>query len=173
LLANCHTLGNRCHNELLNTFSTAGALSKVILFSDGDLEGLMSWVLSETRAFKGVLSAQEDYCAWIDARSTTSVLLKTGCKHVSACTDLDFKISADHVRRSTAKTLEWSKKVLSEIWKRGGKELSIVESTKNKEKVRALLHSSFTFTGHGHANYKISIGKASSRKGSGHYKKDS
>ena len=85
-----------------------------------------------------------------------------------ACTDLDFKVSADHVRRSTAKTLEWSKKVLSEIWKRGGKELSIVESTKNREKVHALLHSSFSFTGHGHANCKIYIGKASSRKGSGH-----
>jgi hypothetical protein len=128
----------------------------------------MRWVLSETRAFKGVLSAQEDYCAWIGARSTASVLLKARCKHMRACTDLDFKVSADHVRRSTAKTLEWSKKVLSETGKRGGKELSIVESTKNREKVCSLLHLTFTFTGHGHANYKISIGKASSQKGSGH-----
>jgi hypothetical protein len=87
---------------------------------------------------------------------------------VRACTDLDFKVSVDHVRRSTAETLEWSKKVLSEIWKRGRKELCIVDSTKNREKVCALLHSSFTFTGHGHANCKISIGKASNRKGSGH-----
>jgi hypothetical protein len=28
LLANCHTLGNRCHKERLKTFSAAGALSK-------------------------------------------------------------------------------------------------------------------------------------------------
>jgi chromosome segregation ATPase len=28
LLANCHTLDNRCHNELLKTFSFVGALSK-------------------------------------------------------------------------------------------------------------------------------------------------
>jgi hypothetical protein len=27
-LANCHTLGNRCHNELLKNFSAARALSK-------------------------------------------------------------------------------------------------------------------------------------------------
>ena len=26
LIANCHTLGNRCHNELLKTFSFVGAL---------------------------------------------------------------------------------------------------------------------------------------------------
>jgi hypothetical protein len=56
LLANCHTLGNICHNELLKTFSSTGAPSKEI-FLDGDLEGLMRQVLSETHAFKGVLSA--------------------------------------------------------------------------------------------------------------------
>jgi molecular chaperone GrpE (heat shock protein) len=55
LLANCHTLGNRCHNEFLKTFSSTGALCKEKNFSDGDLEGLMSWVLSETPAFKSVL----------------------------------------------------------------------------------------------------------------------
>jgi hypothetical protein len=76
LVANCHTLDNRCHREMLKTFSAAGALSKEKNFSDFDLEYLMRWVLSETRAFKGVLSAHEDYCAWIGTRSTASVLLK-------------------------------------------------------------------------------------------------
>jgi hypothetical protein len=50
----------------------------------------MRWVLSETHAFKSVLSIREDYCAWIDARSTASVLLKAECNHVRACTNLDF-----------------------------------------------------------------------------------
>jgi hypothetical protein len=56
----------------------------------------MWWVLSETCAFKSVLSAREDYCEWIGARSTTLVLLKVGCNHVKVCTD-DFRVSADHV----------------------------------------------------------------------------
>jgi hypothetical protein len=81
LLANCHTLGNRCHNELFKTFSVAGALSKEKNFSDGDLEGLMRWVLSETQTFKGVVSTRDNYCAWIGAQSTASVLLKVGCNH--------------------------------------------------------------------------------------------
>jgi hypothetical protein len=78
LVANCHTLGNRCHREMLKMFSVVKALSKERNFSSFDLQGLMRWVLSETRAFKGVLSAREDYCAWIRARSTASVLLKSG-----------------------------------------------------------------------------------------------
>jgi hypothetical protein len=102
----------------------------------------MRWVLSETRAFKSVLSAREDCCAWIGARSTASVLLKARCNHVRACTYPNFKVSADHVRRSTVEALEWSKKFLSKIWKRGGKELSIEEYIKNREKVCTLLPSS-------------------------------
>jgi hypothetical protein len=129
LLANCHTLGNRWHKEMLKTFSAAEALSKEFLL-DFDLESLMRWVLKETRAFEGVLSAREDYYAWIGARSIASVLLKVGCKHMKACSDPNFKVSADHVRRSTVEALEWSKKFLSEIWKRDGKELGIEESIK-------------------------------------------
>jgi hypothetical protein len=146
-LANCHTLGNRCHNELLKNFSAAKALSKEKKNSDGDLEGLMRWVLRETYHFKGVLSAREEYCAWIGTQSTASVLLKSRCNQVRAWTDPDFKVSADHVRRSTIKASEWFEKFLYEIWKRGGKELSIEESIKNKEKVRALLRSSLPLLG--------------------------
>jgi hypothetical protein len=32
LLSKCHTLGIRCHNELLKTFSSIGALSKEKIF---------------------------------------------------------------------------------------------------------------------------------------------
>jgi hypothetical protein len=66
----------------------------------------MRWGLSETHAFKGVLSAREDYYAWINVRSTASVLLKGRCNHVRACTDLDFRVFADHVRRSTVEASE-------------------------------------------------------------------
>jgi hypothetical protein len=33
----------------------------------------MRWVFSETRAYKRVLSAREDYCAWIGAQSAALV----------------------------------------------------------------------------------------------------
>jgi hypothetical protein len=62
---------------------------------NGDLEGMMRWILSETRAYKSILSAREDYCAWIDARNTASVLLKARCNLVKTCTDPDFKISTE------------------------------------------------------------------------------
>jgi hypothetical protein len=105
-VANCYALGNICYNELLNTFSSAGATSREKNFADG--EGLMWWVLSETRAYKSILSAREDYCAWIGTRSTALVLLKAGCNHVRTCTDLDFKVFADHIRRSTGEASDWS-----------------------------------------------------------------
>jgi hypothetical protein len=59
-------------------------------------------------------------------------MLKAVCDYVRDCTDPDFRVSADHVQRSNVEALEWSKKFLSEIWRRGGKELSIEESIKNR-----------------------------------------
>lgn len=135
LTSNCYTLGNRCQRELEKAFTSAGATSPKKC-AEGDLEGLMRWILSEIRAYKEVLSTREDYCAWIGARSTASVLLKAGCHHVKACTEPNFEVSANSVRRSTAEASEWSKKFLSDIWSKGGKEVSIEESLKNKQKLR-------------------------------------
>jgi hypothetical protein len=57
----------------------------------------MWWVLSETHAYKSVLSAREDYCAWICDQSTALVLLKVGCNHLKICIDHDFRVSADSI----------------------------------------------------------------------------
>jgi hypothetical protein len=97
LAANCYTLGNRCYNEVVKTFSSVGASSREKNFLDGNLEGLMGWVLSETHAYKHILSAQEDYCTWIGVQSTTLVLPKAGCNNMKICTDPDFRVSAEHV----------------------------------------------------------------------------
>jgi AAA+ ATPase superfamily predicted ATPase len=58
LMTNCYTLGNRCYNELTKTFSFAGEKSQERNFIDGDLEGMMRWILSETRAYKSILSTR-------------------------------------------------------------------------------------------------------------------
>jgi hypothetical protein len=107
----------------------------------------MQWVLNETRAFKSVLSLREDYCAWIGGRSTASVLMTARRNHVKVCTNPDFRVSADHVRRMTIEALECSKKILSEIWKKGKKEISIKESIYNMEKVCTFLPWSLLLRG--------------------------
>jgi hypothetical protein len=80
---------------IVKTFSSIEASSRENNLSDGDLEDLMRWVLSETSAYKSALSAREDYCAWIDARSTTSFLMKVGCNHLKICIDPNFRVSVD------------------------------------------------------------------------------
>jgi hypothetical protein len=66
---------------------------------------------------------------------------------VKGCTNLDSRVSADHVRRLTVEASELSKKFLYKIWKKGGKEISIDESIKNREKVCTLLPSSLPSRG--------------------------
>jgi restriction endonuclease S subunit len=54
LMTKFYTLGNRCYNELI--LSSTGATSREKNFVDGDLEGMTQWIVSQTRAYKSVLS---------------------------------------------------------------------------------------------------------------------
>jgi phenylalanine-4-hydroxylase len=72
----------------------------------------MRWILNEIQAYKIIISTQEDYCAWIAARSPAMVFLNAGCGHVKMCTDPNFDDFVDNVRRSTTKASKWAKKVL-------------------------------------------------------------
>jgi hypothetical protein len=49
------------------TFTSIGAKSQAINFTDGDTVGIMQWILTEIRAYKSILSTREDYYAWIGA----------------------------------------------------------------------------------------------------------
>lgn len=133
-MSNYYTLGNRCRNELEKT-SSVGATSREKNQAKGDLEGMMRWILSEIREYKGVPSTRKDYYTWIGARSTASILLKAGCHHVRACTEPGFEVSANTVRRSTVEASEWGNKFLYDIWTTGRKEVNIEEIAKNKVKV--------------------------------------
>jgi hypothetical protein len=104
-------------------------------FIDGDIVGVMRWIHGEVGAFKVILSTQEDYCAWIGAQSTSLVLLRAGFGHLKTCLDPDFKVSIEHVKRSTVEASEWGKNFLFDIWLKGEKEIALEESKKNRDKV--------------------------------------
>jgi hypothetical protein len=101
-------------------------------FVDGNIGGA---IYGEVGAFKGVLSIQEHYCAWIGAQSTTSALFGVGYNHVKACTDPNFKIYLENVKWSSTKALDWDKKFLLDVWTKGWKEVALEESKKNNKKV--------------------------------------
>lgn len=78
------------------------------------------WIHAKVGAFNGILSTRGDYCAWICARSTTSVLLKAGCSHLKACLDSDFNVPMENVKRSTIEASEWGKfsiRYMAKGWK--------------------------------------------------------
>jgi hypothetical protein len=134
LKGECFNIGKIC-DELERTFSSTSERSQERKFIEGDIVGIMQWIFGEVVAFKNILSTRADYCAWIGTQSTASILLKAGCNHMKTCTDLDFEVSIENVWMSTAEASEWGKKFLDDIWSKGGKEISLEESKKLKEKV--------------------------------------
>lgn len=117
LKSDCFNVTRRCCEELERTFSSVWVRSQERNFMDGDIVGVMRWILGKVGAFKGILSTRENYCTWIGARRTDSVLLKAGCSHMNTCMNLDFKVSVENVKRSTVEALEWGKKFLSDMVK--------------------------------------------------------
>jgi hypothetical protein len=52
------SIAARCCSELKRTFSSVGARSRQRNFIDGNIFGVMRWILSEVQAFKGILSTR-------------------------------------------------------------------------------------------------------------------
>jgi hypothetical protein len=54
---------------------------------------------------------------------------------MKTCIDSDFEVSVENIKRSTIEALEQGKKFLSDIWSKGGKEIDLKESKKNRDNV--------------------------------------
>jgi hypothetical protein len=144
----CFYVATRYSEQLECTISSVAERSWEKNFVDGDIMGAMRWIYGEVGAFKGVLSTREDYCVWVGARSTASTLLGVGCEHMKACTCPNFKISFEKRKKVISKASEWRKKFLLDVWTKGGKDIAIEESKKNRKKVHIhylilTLHSIF------------------------------
>jgi hypothetical protein len=54
---------------------------------------------------------------------------------MKTCIDPNFEVSVENVKRSTIEALERGMKFLYDIWSKGGKEIDLEESKKNRENV--------------------------------------
>lgn len=102
-----HLCPAQCYHRLKDTFVSIGTSSSEKDYVDGDATGVVKWINDKVEAFGEVLSTREDYCAWIGARSATSMLEKVDCEHVKIIGNPDFKVSQDDVKKPSLKPPKW------------------------------------------------------------------
>jgi hypothetical protein len=116
----CFSKATQCSERLNDIFALVGARWHEKHYANRDMVEVLKWVDGEVEAFGEILSTREDYCAWIGARNTTSILQKPGCNHVKVCCDPSFPLSLDGVRKPSVEASNLGRRFFSrvECWKR-------------------------------------------------------
>ena len=74
-----------------------------------------------------------------------SMLEKAGCELVKSMGQLDFEISHDNMRSPSAKASNFERRLFTDIWSAGGKELADEAAKKNARKVSVSHLTSYFF----------------------------
>jgi hypothetical protein len=129
----CYNVATECARNLKNNFSKAGAFSSEQNFIRGDPDGVIRWINDKAEAFEEVLSDRGDLCAFAGARGAMLVLEKVGCEHAKAVIQPEFSLSANDVENPLAEATALGGKFYSEVWLKGGREITN-EAIRKREK---------------------------------------
>lgn len=99
----CFSIVVQRYQRLKNTFAAIRVSSSEKGYVDGDATRAIKWIDREVESFGEILSTSKDYCAWIGARSTTSIFEKASCKHIKTIGQPDFMVSLEDVKSPLAK----------------------------------------------------------------------
>jgi hypothetical protein len=102
-------------------------------FIHGDLDGVIQWINGTTEAFEEILSDRGDFCAFASARGVVSVLEKVDCDYAKVVVQPDFAFSAHDVRNPSAEATTLGGKFYSDVWLKGGREISDETIRKNEK----------------------------------------
>jgi hypothetical protein len=121
-----------CVKKLKTSFSKVGAYSSEENFIRGDPEGVIEWISGEAEAFEEILSDRGDICAFSCARGIAAILEKDGCDHVKATAQAKATFSIDNTKDPLAEATLVGRKVYSDVWVHGGRELVSHQALRNK-----------------------------------------
>jgi hypothetical protein len=128
-----------CCNELKNSFAKVSAFSTEQNFIRGDPDVLIRWIGGKAKAFDEILSDRGDFCAFTSARGVIPLLEKASCEHAKAVVQPNFSVSANDIKDTSTEAIALRKKIYSEVWLKGGREIVDEAIRKNEEESHTAL----------------------------------
>jgi hypothetical protein len=117
--------------NLKNSFTKVGTFSSEQNFIRDDPDRVIRWINGEAEAFEEILSDRGDFYAFAGARGAMSVLEKVDRKLGKAVAQPGFSLSANDIKNPSAEATALSGKFYSEVWLKGGREISNKAIKKN------------------------------------------
>jgi hypothetical protein len=113
-----------CVKKLKTSFAKVGAYSSEENFIREDPKGVIDWISEKAEAFEEILSDRGDICAFSGARGIAAILEKASCDHVKATAQAEAAFSIDDTKDPSAEATLVGKKIYSDVWLNGGRELA-------------------------------------------------
>jgi hypothetical protein len=113
-----------CVKKLKTSFAKVGAYSSEENFIREDPKGVIDWISEKAEAFEEILSDRGDICAFSGARGIAAILEKASCDHVKATAQAEAAFSIDDTKDPSAEATLVGKKIYSDVWLNGGRDLA-------------------------------------------------
>ena len=122
-----------------NSFAKVGAFSTEQNFIRSDPDGVIRQISGEAEAFDEILSDRGDFCAFSGTRGAVSLLEKAGCEHAKVVIQPEFAVLANDIKDHSVEAIALSGKFYSEVWLKGGREITDEAIRKNEEESHTAL----------------------------------
>ena len=105
-------------------FNSVGAASEEITPSIEDIPGALEHIENEVEALDEVITGHRDFCALVASRGMAAAFMKVGCNHVRAVNRPNFGLSPSNLIDIPAEAQSKGNRFITQIWAKGGREMS-------------------------------------------------
>jgi hypothetical protein len=95
-----------------------------------DIPRAFNHIKNEVEAIYKVISRHGDFCALVASRGTAAAFMKAGCTHAKTVNKPTFNLSMSDVVDIPAKARSIGNRFITQIWAKGGRELTGDEARK-------------------------------------------
>jgi predicted RNase H-like nuclease (RuvC/YqgF family) len=134
----CLEFGSRCIQRLKKVFNSVGASAKKFTPSAENISSTFEHIEGEVEALDEVIAGHGDFCALLASRGTAATFLKAGCTHAKILNRQNFSLSALDLVDIPNIARSIGSRFITQIWVKGGRELSSDEARSLLKPVRYL-----------------------------------
>jgi hypothetical protein len=120
----CFGFSTQCISQLKGIFNSVGAVSEEVTPYAEDILGALECIKKEVDVLDEVITDHNDFCALVASHCTTAAFMKVGCNHAIAVNRPNFSLSPSDLIDILAKARSIGNRFITQIWAKGGRELT-------------------------------------------------
>jgi hypothetical protein len=131
----CFRFATQCIARLKGFFNSVGAISEEVNLFAEDIPAALGCVEKEVDVLDEVIIGHGDFYALVAFRGTAATFIKAGCNHIRAVNRPNLSLSSSDLVDIPAEARSIGKRFITQIWAKGGREMTRDEARNLLNKV--------------------------------------